>query len=619
MKIFIFKIAFALLLSLANTAQAETAMITHQAYAEDPSAELDFAQARKLPLSPFTGTLLKGYTASAIWVRIRVSTTSTSEPLFLSVDPQLIDEIALYDPRQPRAPPAITGDRHPYPLAAVPWNGNLFRLPQQLADQEYWLRARTSGTMMLKLKAIHPDELASQYSAVNRTQDTYTGILLVILFMAAAMLITQPDKTVLRAFFMQQLISLLMSISYFGYLRNWFAGWPHAYWFDFTTSFLVISITAATLHFHYVLLASNWRSEKHLKLLKMLRLPIIICFALLLCGYAQPALQLNMVILQAGPVLLFVTAASTPQKLAGLTPPILPRKLIIAYYGLILLLMSAVSLSTLGILQIGFLIDYRIITLLSVFLLLGLLQWRTWRMQRLEMRRRLRARQLRQRIHSDRQRLETQQSFASMLAHEVKTPLSVLRLATAMPGQPAPLQKHTETAVLEISAIVDRFTSLQKQDAAQANPVHISTFDVMQEIEAIRARKGATRMKLSGKSLPGFTTDKALFRVILGNLIENAVKYGNRQKPMHIRVHKQGQALKPGIAIEFTNAPGMAGFPDPKKLFSQFYRAPAARHQSGSGLGLYVVKGLIRTLGGSIEYLPSPQRIRFRIWLPDLA
>jgi hypothetical protein len=100
----------------------------------------------------------------------------------------------------------------------------------------------------------------------------------------------------------------------------------------------------------------------------------------------------------------------------------------------------------------------------------------------------------------------------------------VLRLATAMPGQPAPLQQHTEKAVLEISTIIDRFASLQNQDAAQANPVHVSTFDIMQEIETTRARKRATRMKLSGQALPGFATDMALFRIIIGNLVENATK-----------------------------------------------------------------------------------------------
>jgi two-component system, sensor histidine kinase LadS len=611
--------AFALLLSFANAAQADQAVITDQAYAEDTTAKLDFAQARKLPLTPFTGTLLKGYTASAIWVRIRVSTTRTNEPLFLTSDPQFIDEIALHNSREPRAPPAISGDRHPDPKAELPWNGNIIRLPQQSTTQEYWLRVRSTSAMILKLEAIHRDELPNRYIAVNRMQDTYTGILLVILLMVAGILIQQRGERVLLAFFLQQLTSLLMSLSYFGYLRKWFADWPHAHWFDFTTSFLIIAITAATIHFHQALLASNWRSEKHLTPLKMLRLPVAICFALLLCGYAQPALQLNMIIVQVGPFILFAIATSMPRKLAGLTPPILPRKVIIAYYGLLLLMMSAISLSTIGILQIGMLIDYRIVTLLSVFLVLSLLRLRSLRSQHLENQRRMRARWLRQQMHSEKNRIEEQKSFASILTHEVKNPLSVLSLASAMPGQAAQLQSYTEKAVLEISTLIDRFASLQKQDSAEAKPVHACAFDVLLEIESMRTDKGATRMKLSGKSPPGFATDKALFRIIIGNLMENAIKYGNGQRPIDIRVTTQRRGSKQGIAIEFTNAVGKAGFPDPNKLFTQFYRAPSAREQSGSGLGLHMVKGLIRTLGGTIEYLPSPRRIRFRIWLPHLA
>ena len=610
---------FALLLSFANAAHADKAMIQDQAYAEDTTAELDFAQARKLPLTAFTGTLLKGYTASAIWVRFRVTTTNAEEPLFLSVDPQFIDEIALYDPRQPRAPPVITGDRHPFPRAELPWNGNLSRLHQQSTDQEYWLRVRSTSAVFLKLKAIHRDELPSQYSAINRMQDIYTGVLLVILLWAASKLLTPHDKPVLLAFLVQQLTSLLMSLSYFGYLRKWFADWSQAHWFDNTTSFLIIATTAATLHFHYELIASNEYQKVPPNLLRWVWLPIAASFALLLSGFTRQALQLNMMIVLTAPFLLFAIAASNLGKPMGLIPPILPRKALIVFYGLFLLLMITLSLSVLGILQIGILMDHRIITLLSVFLMMGLLQWRSRRMQRVEIRRRMRTRQLRQRIHSENERLEVQKNFASMLAHEVKTPLSVLRLATTMSIQPAPLQRHTENAVLEISTLIDRFASLQKQEGTEAEPVRPSTFDVMQELETMRARKRATRMKLSGQARPGFATDKALFRIIIGNLVENATKYGHRQKPIHIRVANQRRSGKQGVAIEFTNAPGMAGFPDPDKLFTQFYRAPAAHQQSGSGLGLHMVKGITRTLGGTIEYLPSPRLIRFRIWLPNLA
>jgi signal transduction histidine kinase len=611
--------AFLLLISFANAAHAEKAVIQDQAYAEDPTGKLDFAKARKLPLTPFTGTLLKGYTASAMWVRIRVSAPNSTEPLFLSVDPQFIDEIALYDPLQPRAPPVITGDRYPHPRDMPLWHSNLLRLHQQLPVQEYWLRVRATSAVMMEMKLLHPDEIPVQYRAIHQVQDTYTGVLLVVLLWTAIMLLRQRGEAVLLAFFGQQLTSLLMSLSYFGQLRQWFGHGPHAHWFDFTTSFLIIAITAATVHFHHTLLASNWPNNKHLKLLKMIWLPVAASFVLLLYGYARPALQLNMIIMQAAPFLLFSVAASTPQKLVGLTPPILPRMVMIAHYGLVLLLMSAISLSALGMLQIGILIDYRIVTLLSILVMLGLLQWRSWRMQHLEQRRKMRAQQLRQRISLENSRLEVQKSFASMLAHEVKTPLSVLRVAAAMPDQQAELKKHTDKAILEISAVIDRFESLFMQDSPAAKPVHASAFDVMQEIETIRAHKRATCMKLSGQSLPGFATDKALFRIIIASLMENAMKHGDMEKPKHIRVTKQRRGSKQGIAIEFTNAPGMAGFPDPDKLFAQFYRAPAAHKQTSSDHGLDIVKAITRALGGTIEYLPSPRRIRFRIWLPNLA
>lgn len=319
------------------------------------------------------------------------------------------------------------------------------------------------------------------------------------------------------------------------------------------------------------------------------------------------------------PLLLFAVVACSPTNLSRISPSIIPRKIMILFYGLFMLLMSAISLSVLGILQIAVLVDYRPATLISVVLVIALLQWRSSKIQGILLRRRMHSHQLRQRMNHSKQRLEEQQRLISLLTHEVKTPLSVLRLATSMSAQSEPLQRHTEKAVLEITALVDRFSRFLRQEGETAIKIDLTSFDLHEELLAIRAQKRATRMKFTGANLPAFTTDKALFSIIAGNLMENAMKYGDPQKPMQIRAAAQQQRGAPGIAIEFTNAPGSAGFPDPAKLFDQFYRAPRAETQNGAGLGLYIVQGICKTLGGTIEYLPSPRRIRFRIWLPDLA
>lgn len=259
-------LVLAALLSFAQSSHAGQAMILDQAYAEDPTGKLTFAQARKLPLTPFTGTLLKGYTASTIWVRARMALPEGADDLFLTVEPQFIDEIALYNPRQPQAPPAFTGDRHPDQRPDHLWHGNIFHLYQP--SSEYWLRIRTTSTIIVKLNLVDEKALHQQARGANRTQDIYVGILIVFLLWAAVMAATQRAERVVLAFFAQQFSSLLMSLSYYGYLRQWFAGWPHTNFFDFTTSFLLITTTAATMNFHYALIATNDPRNKHINWLK---------------------------------------------------------------------------------------------------------------------------------------------------------------------------------------------------------------------------------------------------------------------------------------------------------------------------------------------------------------
>lgn len=72
-----------------------------------------------------------------------------------------------------------------------------------------------------------------------------------------------------------------------------------------------------------------------------------------------------------------------------------------------------------------------------------------------------------------------------------------------------------------------------------------------------------------------------------------------------------------GVEIRVTNEPGEAGWPDPDRVFRKYYRSPGARRGSGSGLGLYLVAGLARMLGGAAEYRPTSAQVQFVVWLPE--
>ena len=111
-------------------------------------------------------------------------------------------------------------------------------------------------------------------------------------------------------------------------------------------------------------------------------------------------------------------------------------------------------------------------------------------------------------------------------------------------------------------------------------------------------------------------TDPLLLRTILSNLIDNAIKYSPPDSTVQITVALNPGAGPSGTRIRVENAAAKAGMPDPAHVFEKYYRAPGAHQQSGSGLGLYIVKALVEQLGARIDYRPQNNRIIFELWLP---
>jgi signal transduction histidine kinase len=100
-------------------------------------------------------------------------------------------------------------------------------------------------------------------------------------------------------------------------------------------------------------------------------------------------------------------------------------------------------------------------------------------------------------------------------------------------------------------------------------------------------------------------SDPTALRTIISNLIDNAIKYsdgvpairieGIRDRELgqvHIRVIDRGIGIDKG---------------DLKRIFQRFYRVPeeAVRSRHGTGLGLFVVAGFVKALGGKIEAISA--------------
>ena len=109
--------------------------------------------------------------------------------------------------------------------------------------------------------------------------------------------------------------------------------------------------------------------------------------------------------------------------------------------------------------------------------------------------------------------------------------------------------------------------------------------------------------------------DPAALEQVLANLLDNAVKYSQDDKAIVVRVHTAGAVA---VVEVIDRGVGIAAA-DRAHIFERFYRTPGT-HRPGFGLGLPIVKELVRAHGGRVGVDSTPGRgSTFRIELPLAA
>ncbi len=96
---------------------------------------------------------------------------------------------------------------------------------------------------------------------------------------------------------------------------------------------------------------------------------------------------------------------------------------------------------------------------------------------------------------------------------------------------------------------------------------------------------------------------------VVRNLLENALRYG--APPVALRAAREGAA----IVLEVSDAGGPIPEEVLRRLFDKFFRAPESRTQ-GSGLGLFITRGIVEAHGGTLAAASDDAGTRFRVTLP---
>jgi signal transduction histidine kinase len=101
-------------------------------------------------------------------------------------------------------------------------------------------------------------------------------------------------------------------------------------------------------------------------------------------------------------------------------------------------------------------------------------------------------------------------------------------------------------------------------------------------------------------AIPKFVMDKEKIRIVISNLVDNAVKYNVLNGEVGIKIEPVKD--KPFIKISVSDTGIGISEKDTESIFEKFYRSPSVMksHTSGIGLGLYITKNIVKNHGGEI-------------------
>ncbi|HVU59669.1 MAG TPA: PAS domain-containing sensor histidine kinase [Candidatus Saccharimonadales bacterium] len=205
--------------------------------------------------------------------------------------------------------------------------------------------------------------------------------------------------------------------------------------------------------------------------------------------------------------------------------------------------------------------------------------------------------------------------FISLASHQLRTPLATIKTYAHMLAENymEPLEPEQSRAVQTIIAaannmneLIGTLLNIARIESGiiamtpQRLDMNLLAADAVRQFQLAAENKGLRLSLHPSKRAATLQTDNLIVREVLANLIGNAVKYTPADGQVDVYVRRRPRDVLVTVQDTGIGIPGSAQ----DKIFSKFFRAPNVTRQetTGTGLGLYVVRGLIDTLQGAIWF-----------------
>ncbi len=608
---------------IASDCQA-VELISDREFFIDNSSNKTLAEISTEPFTRYSGVLNKGYTKGAIWIRLEITPPREALPnddIIIRIRPVFLDEIRLFDPLDQSSSVRVAGDTTPIQSAEYPSLSHTFVIPAGHGARKIWLRLKTTSTSLITVEALSREEMVT--SELNLNLVYFISLTILAMFVLFILINWTNQRELLYLLFVvRQFLFLGYTASLFGLHRYLLQNLP-ANVLDHLFSWIVIGATLASFTFEWKFLKEYSPNRWGRISLNGLLVWSGIVILLMIFDKTYEALKLNMILNAVGLVVLLAVASLMLEKRDSATTtdiPLLNKRLIIGYYATLNVILIFSVLPLLGVVKgteftLTGLVFYAIC---SSLIMTGLMQLRIRKQQKIHAEYANKLLLSEHRIAIERNKREEQTHLFRMLMHEIKNPLAVVDMALLANNDQRTTNAYVSRAVNSIKEVLDRCFKADRLSDGNIN-VELTKIKLAEFLDELFQRKswGNNTFQINVKASYAVHADLQLLGVAMSNLIDNAIRYGDPRAPIDIEARLQANKSGiNGVAIVVSNRPGAASWPDTGKVFKKYYRSPGAESQSGTGLGLYLVRTLANLMHGECNYVPDDKNIRFELWLP---
>lgn len=597
-------------LGMSLGAAAAKDLVLERALFEDKQGQMTWAQVKDQAFLPTTKVTLAGFSRSAFWFRLTADVPPDPAPLTLSISPTLMDSVTVFLPQADAARHGAGLDLSSRAAQAK----TMVRLPPGL--QTIYVRVESTGALLFRAQLMTAADAAEQDLSSQVKMGAVVTVYALLTLAMLAMLLLRYDRTQLLVL-LHLGACLLQYLTLFDVLGQ-FVPWTWAQTKEAAQLLGVVNFLTFGLLMQAVL---GWFEMR--KAQRWTRVGLA-CFSLLIPLFfvmdRQEVIKISSYVGSSATLLAMGTLLVLLIQFLRKKNMRLAVKLAMAtVVGLFIFSVIRAMLQVTGLASAS---DYLIesAALRGLFFPAGLIVFILLRDQDKD--RKLVEVQIEKAVSDEMaraqvERLENQSQFMAMLMHELKTPLYTIEIAATSLGRGMDQHnpdltrlKNINRSVDDLNFIIDRCVQADQLEQSDVPPAKAlwSLKNLLSEIGQIQ---GHERVALSGVTEAEMFTDYPYARIILINLLSNALKYSPPDSPVDLVVQAHQVNDKQMLNFRVSNTVGAAGKPDPLKVFTRYYRAEGAKKVVGAGLGLWLANAIALKLGTDLRCSTEETQVHF--------